>query len=238
MGGNTQWLRTTAGLLLFGLAFGYVEAAIVIYLDAIYLPLRAHFYPTLPETALFPLLSPDQLRSLGPEHITRLNIEIGREIATLLMLAGIALAIARNLRQWVAVFVVSFGIWDLAFYLFLKLLANFPASLLTWDLLFLVPVPWVGPVLAPVLVSVAMIAGGLTVLRYEYGGRPIHISVMQWSLMLLGALIILGAFVRDYRQVLGGGSLTEFHWGLFSVGLAIGMLAFAMAVRRSQRSTQ
>jgi hypothetical protein len=233
MDGKKQWWRITAGLLLFGLAFGYVEAAIVVYLDAIYLPLRAHFYPAVPETELFPLLSPDQLRSLSPEHITRLNIEIGREVATLLMLAGVALATTRNLREWAAAFVVSFGIWDLAFYLFLKLLANFPASLFTWDLLFLVPVPWVGPVLAPVLVSISMVLGGLTLLWHEYRGRSIHIGAMHWVFMLLGALLIIGAFVRDYSQVLSGGSVNEFHWALFSLGLAIGVLAFAVAFRRS-----
>jgi hypothetical protein len=231
---NTKWWRTTAGLLLFGLAFGYVEAAVVIYLDAIYVPLRAYFYPAVPKTELFPLLSIDQLRSLGPEHIARLKIEVGRELATLLTLAGVALGVTRNLREWVAAFLVSFGIWDLAFYVFLKLLANWPASLLTWDLLFLVPAPWVGPVLAPVLVSLSMILAGLTLLWHEYGGRPVQITGLHWSLILLGAVLIVGSFLRDYREVLRGGRpVNEFHWALFSGGLAIGLLAFAVAFRRS-----
>jgi hypothetical protein len=101
MGSNAKWWRIAAGLLLFGLAFGYVEAAIVVYLDAIYMPLRAHFYPAVPKTELFPILSPEQLRGLGAEHIARLNTEIFREVATLLMMAGVALAMARNLREWV-----------------------------------------------------------------------------------------------------------------------------------------
>jgi hypothetical protein len=233
MGGSRQWWRTTAGLLLFGLAFGYIEAAVVVYLNSIYLPLRAYFYPTIPKSELFPLLSLDQLRSLGPEHVTRLKIEVGRELATLLTLAGVALAITRSVREWVAAFLVGFGVWDLAYYLFLKMLMDWPASLLVWDLLFLIPAPWVGPVLAPVLVSISMILAGLTVLWQEYGGRPIQIAGMHWLFILLGGVLIVAAFVRDYRLVVQGGSVNEFHWGLFSVGLAIGLLAFAAAFRRS-----
>jgi hypothetical protein len=232
MGSKAQWWRTVAGLLLFGLAFGYVEAAVVIYLDAIYMPLRTQFYPALPRAELFPLLSPEQLRVLGAEHMTQLRTEIVREAATLLMMAGVALAIARNIREWVAVFVVSFGIWDVAFYLFLKLLSDWPASLLTWDLLFLVPAPWVGPVLAPVLVSVSMIVGGLIVLWREHGGRPVRITAIDWALMLCGAAIIIVAFVHDSREVLRGGIVKNFQWMLFSLGLAIGLITFGISVRR------
>ena len=83
----------------------------------------------------------DQLHEMGPEHVTRLKIELGREFATLLMLGGAALMVGRNLREWVAVFVACFGVWDIVFYLVLKALLNWPASLSTWDLLFLLPVP-------------------------------------------------------------------------------------------------
>jgi len=87
-----------------------VEAAVVVYLRSIYNPLRVHFYPGS-SSELFPLLSLEQLRILGPEHVARLKIEIGREIATLLMLAGAALTAARKSREWVAAFLVCFGIW-------------------------------------------------------------------------------------------------------------------------------
>ena len=87
------------------------------------------------------------------EQQKTLFIEIGREAATMLMLAAIALAVARNTRQWTAAFAIAFGVWDIVFYACLKLLLGWPASLFTWDILFLIPVPWVGPVLAPVLIS-------------------------------------------------------------------------------------
>jgi hypothetical protein len=232
MGSNVQWWRTVAGLLLFALAFGYVEAAVVTYLNAIYMPLRAHFYPALPKTELFPLLSLDQLRDSGAEYTTHLKTEVVRELATLLMLAGVALAMTRNLREWAAAFLVSFGTWDLSFYLFLNLLSNWPTSLLDWDLLFLVPLPWVGPILAPVLVSISMIVTGFIVWWREYGGRAVQISGMRWASILFGGLIIVVAFVYDYRLVLQGGVVRNFHWGLFSLGLAIGLVAFGSVFRR------
>jgi hypothetical protein len=232
MGSNVQWWRTVSGLLLFAFAFGYVEAAVVTYLNTIYMPLRAHFYPALPKTELFPLLSLDQLRASGAEYTTHLKTEVVREFATLLMMAGVALAATRNLRDWVAVFLVSFGTWDLSFYLFLNLLSNWPASLLDWDLLFLVPLPWVGPILAPVLVSISMIVAGLIVWWREYSGRAVQITRMHWASILFGGLIIVVAFVYDFRLVLQGGVVRNFHWALFSMGLAIGLIAFGTALRR------
>lgn len=217
------------GLALFAIAFGYVEAAVVAYLRSIYMPLRATFYPGS-SNELFPLLSLDQLRLIGPEHIVRLNIELGREVATLLMLAGVAIAATRKPREWFAAFVLCFGIWDLAFYAFLRVLLKWPESLLTWDILFLVPVPWVGPVLAPVLVSVSMVGGGLLVLWRDYANAPLAIGGVRWALILMGGLVILGAFIADFRNTATGGNPNAFHWGLFLAGEALAVLALASAV--------
>src|ERR1700685_2008159 len=191
--------RMIAGLALFAIAFGYVEAAVVAYLRAMYAPLRAQFYPGS-SNELLPLLSLDQLRILGPEHIMRLNIEPGRELATLLMLAGVAVAATHRPREWFAAFVLCFGIWDIAFYAFLKMLLSWPVSLLTWDILFLLPVPWVGPVWAPILVSVSMIGGGVVVLWREYGGRPVQIGVARWAFIVLGGAIVFAGFIADFRK--------------------------------------
>jgi hypothetical protein len=90
------------------------------------------------------------------------------------MLAAIALAVARNARQWTAAFAIAFGVWDIVFYACLKLLLGWPASLFTWDILFLIPVPWVGPVIAPVLVSLTMIAAGILVSMAGSGQRTLE----------------------------------------------------------------
>src|SRR5580704_4850605 len=121
--------RAVAALLLFGISFGYVEAAVVVYLRAIYDPIRQQIQPERKPGELFPLITSEQLAKAGPENPRRLAIEVGREAGTILMLAAIALAVARNLHQWFAAFAIVFGIWDIMFYIFLKLMIHWPESL-------------------------------------------------------------------------------------------------------------
>jgi hypothetical protein len=225
-----EWWRVIAGLVLFSVTFGYVEATVVAYIRSIYTPMRAHFYPGS-ANELFPLITLDQLRILGPEHILRFRAELGREFATLLMLASTGLIAARTVREWVAASLMCFGIWDITFYLSLKLLLHWPASLLTWDILFLVPVPWTGPVITPLLVSLSMVGSGLIVLWREYHGRPVYITAARWGLILLGGILIITAFVWDFRNTASGGSPHPFNWFLFLAGETIGLLSFASSLR-------
>jgi hypothetical protein len=211
--------------MIFGVAFGYVEAAVVAYLRALYDPLRAQFYPGT-SGQIFPLLTIEQLRQLGPEHIRLLETELGREAATLLMVAGAALLAARKGREFVAAFLVCFGVWDITFYLFLRILLHWPSSLLTWDVLFLIPVPWTGPVIAPVLVSLSMVVSGLVLLWREYAGMPLHLRLLQWGLIVLRGVLIVAAFVWDFRNTGSGGSPRSFNWALFVAGEAIGTSSF------------
>ncbi len=214
-------------LLLFGIAFGYLEGAVVCYLRALHEPARLHFYPHRNDSELFPLLTLDQLRAAAPEQQKILGIEVGREAATMLMLAAIALAVSRNRRQWLAAFAVAFGVWDIVFYLTLKLLLGWPASIMSWDILFLIPVPWVGPVITPVLVSLAMIAGGIWCLHREAARNPLRIRYWHTAGVLFGALVIIISFTLDYRNILAGGLPNPFHWGVFTLGMAIGAGFFA-----------
>lgn len=231
MASKGDWWRVVVGLIIFSVAFGYVEAAVVAYLRAMYAPLRAHFYPNAAAGELFPLLTLDQLSAIGPEHATRLKTELGREFATLAMLASVALIAARGAREWISAFVVCFGIWDIAFYAALKLLLGWPASLFTWDILFLLPVPWVGPVIAPILVSFSMIGAGLLVLWREYNGRPVQIAVPRWAAIILGGAIVVTAFMWDFRNTAMGRSPNPFNWTLFFLGEALGLFAFASTLR-------
>jgi len=142
------------------------------------------------------------------------------------------LAVAGDAGQWAAAFVIAFGTWDITFYLFLKLLLGWPASLFTWDILFLIPVPWVGPVLAPVLVSVAMIAAGIWHLRRGARGEPVRIGPAHWAGMLVGAAIILFAFAMDYKNVMAAGLPQPFHWSILGIGLVMGAGSYAHAAAR------
>jgi hypothetical protein len=221
--------RAFAALFLFGISFGYVEAAVVVYLRALYDPLRARLHPERSPHDLFPLLTPRQLADAGPENPRRLAIEIGREAATMVMLAAVALAVARNLQQWISALAIAFGVWDISFYAFLRLMVHWPESLRTWDILFLIPLPWVGPVWAPILVALSMIVCGVA--SFRMGG--VRLGAPHWAGVFTGALVIIAAFVWDFRNTMSGGLPNPFNWWLFAAGEVIGLIAFVAAVRRS-----
>jgi hypothetical protein len=225
--------QTLAALFLFGVSFGYVEAAVVAYLRAIYDPIRQQLHPERPKGDLFPLITPEQLRAAGgPENTRRLAIEIGREAATMLMLAAVGLAVARDSQQWLAAFLIGFGVWDISFYAFLRLIIDWPGSWLTWDLLFLLPVPWVGPVIAPILVSLTMIFCGVAALR-----RKIRIRALHWLAIISGGFIIILAFCWDFKNTSAGGLPNPFNWPLLGAGELAGVTGFLAAVRNSQTTS-
>ena len=222
------YTRTVIALLLFGASFGYVEAAAVSYMRSVFQPVRQRYYPARSLDDLFPLLSLDQVGAAEQAYLRLVYIEYVREAATLAMLAAVAIATGRSSGQSFAVFLIAFGVWDISFYAFLKLLIHWPASLLTWDVLFLVPVPWAGPVLAPLLVSLSMIGAGLLYLTRDSRGR-----VMRWSLLnrlgiLAGAVMVILTFTLDFRNISAGGIPHDFHWSLFLFGETIGLTSFLL----------
>lgn len=217
--------RTIVGLLLFGISFGYVEAAVVIYLRTIYDPIRRQIRPNHDAKDLFPLITPDQLHAAAPDRAGLLRIEVIREAATLVMLAAVALiAVVDGRTAWLPAFAVVFGAWDLFFYVFLRLLIGWPASLLTRDILFLIPVPWAAPVLAPVIVSLSIIGTGVAALVRRVRPRPMH-----WMGLVLGCGVILLSFMWDFRGISAGNMPRQFPWLLFACGEALGLGAFIHA---------
>jgi hypothetical protein len=234
-GDRRAFLRALTALLLFGVSFGYVEAVVVVYLRALYRPLHQRLYPASTPHDLFPIIPPERLRAEQPELTPYVVTELVREAATLLMLGAVGLATARNGRQWLAAFAIAFGLWDVFYYVSLNLLVGWPDSLLAWDLLFLLPVPWAGPVLAPVLIALSLVGGGTLVLRQEYAGRPFRLGRMHWVLLLGGGLVVITAFCWDFRNTLAGGVPNEFNWTLFALGGAVGVVAFLHAFGGSLR---
>ncbi|MES2731334.1 MAG: hypothetical protein V4714_06285 [Bacteroidota bacterium] len=163
---------------------GYLEAVVVIYLRALYYPGGFQF----------PLVPMDH--SLAA-------IEFWREAATLVMLAGVGFLFGRTRTQRLAGFLYSFAIWDLCYYLFLKIALDWPESVFTWDILFLIPVPWVGPVLAPCILSVTMIA--LAAVLYNQATTRVDSSIRRAESWLLtfGSLVVIASFIWGYvRYVL------------------------------------
>ncbi len=204
----------TAGVVLFAAAFGYVEAAVVIYLRAI----------AYPEGFAFPL------RPMAP---TLVLTEIGREAATLLMLLGVALATERRgHRRW-AVFALAFGVWDLVYYLVLKAVLGWPEGWLTWDVLFLIPAIWTGPVLAPVLVAVALVGAGLYLLAVPET-RPSPLGRRDWIAECAAGVAIVVAFLWNAPSAAAGEVPDRFPWPLFLAAYAAGLTVFVRACLRAR----
>lgn len=172
-------LRILLWVTAFAIAMGFLETAVVVYM-------RALLYPA---GFAFPLAPIPQQLALT---------EILREAATLIMLLGIGVLAGRNLVSRFAWFLYSFAIWDIFYYVFLKVLLNWPESWLTNDILFLIPTTWVGPVVTPVIVSATMILLSMIIVYYDSFKDKVRIIWTDWALLIVGSLVLILAFVWDY----------------------------------------
>lgn len=206
-----MWLRVV-NATVYAVAMAYLESAIVVYLRRLYYP----------QGFDFPLLIID---------IPTLLLELGREAATIVMLATVGIALGRTKVGKLASFLLLFGIWDIWYYIWLKIFLDWPASLLTWDVLFLIPVPWVGPVLAPVTVALTMIGMGLVLLRLEQRGPVLPAGKTVWLAQTVACLIVIVSFTMDVvPRLSNNGALlaqwtpTHYRWWMLILGqgLAIG----------------
>jgi hypothetical protein len=200
-------------LITFAVAMAYVESAVVVYLRTIYYP----------EGFGFPLV---------PMPPGMVAIEMGREAATLVMLLGLAMLAGADRWDRILVFCVGFGVWDIAYYMWLWVFLRWPPSPFTWDVLFLIPVPWIGPVIAPVIVSVVLIAGGLLLLRKRASGEPVGFSRSLQMLALAGGALVLGSFMLDFQVAVRQMEPVPFRWGLFGTGVALAVAAVVLALGR------
>lgn len=158
--GNSPRRTNLFVLVIFGVAFGFVEAAVVYYLRTL-----IHFDGNYAIPHYRVLLNLGFITFVSPAHSLLLNhrisdVEVTRESATLVMLASVAFVAARRWRQRVGAFLVCFACWDLAYYLFLRIVDDWPKSLLTRDVFFLIPVTWIGPVITPIVLSIAILIWG------------------------------------------------------------------------------
>lgn len=200
----------------------YVEAACVVYLWEI----------LYPEGFKFPLLL-----VVEKQYEMLVGIELGRELATMVMLAGCAIAAGRTKVQRVASFLFSFGVWDIFYYSWLRVMTElthfpvFPASLGTWDILFLLPVPWTGPVYAPMMVAATMVLIAVTLIFAERRGARIKPELRFWVIEAIAALMISGSFAWNYKRVFAGSVPSSYPWWLLVPGEIIAITAFIYIIR-------
>ena len=128
---------------------------------------------------------------------TLVGTEVFREVATIIMLLAPAALITRSALERFAWFCFGFGVWDIFYYVWLKVILGWPSSLASRDLLFLVPVPWVGPVWAPCVISLGLIAFAFVVLRGRSRNEQFKLDGWSWVLLLSGALLMIVSFTID-----------------------------------------
>jgi hypothetical protein len=180
---RTEILRTFLLLSTFSIAMAYLESAVVVYL-------RVIMYPEGFDFPLAPM----------PSGIA--VTEIFREAATVIMLLGAGYLGGRYFTQRFAWFIYCFAVWDIFYYVFLKILVQWPESLMTWDILFLIPTTWTGPVISPVIVSFTMILLAMVILIRGRKIDRVHIKRSEWILLITGSIILILAFTWDYSAFL------------------------------------
>ncbi len=209
---------------VYAVAMAFLEAAVVVYLRRIAgitdpaqgAPLDAY---------------------IGP-------IEVGREAATLVMLLAVGWIAGRKFQSRLGFTLIAFGVWDIFYYVWLRVFTGWPSSLLDPDILFLIPLPWWGPVIAPVLISLLMIACGVTLAAREGQGVRLRLDGPVWAALGLGLTAMLYAFMADAISILPASAAElsllgpgEFRWVVFLVGLGLAIAAIGrMAARKAAAS--
>ncbi len=203
----------------FGIAFGYIEAAVVVYL-------RAIFYP---DGFTFPL----ELFGIDPLQKRLLLTEIGREAATIVLIFTGAWLFARDFRRRAAYFLIIFAVWDIFYYVWLKALLDWPASIMDWDILFLIPVTWASPVLYPVLISILFLIFAVTILYLSSRNMPIQVTLLDWFAFFLSVLIMVVSFCIAGLHSAEQDFASWFYETVFTAGYLLGIAAFVRCVIRS-----
>jgi hypothetical protein len=205
----SNWKRWWV-VFTYAVAMAWVEAAVVLYLRTLVNrlePYQPHPFPIIGGLA---------------------QVEVAREAATLVMLLAVGILAGSTWRCRLGFAAIAFGIWDIFYYIFLKAMCGWPHSVLDWDILFLIPLPWWGPVLAPVSIALLLILWGTLASQFEHRPPPALSSIVSVGLGALGVVLGLGVFMADSlvaaRQ--GAEAVREvlpksFHWLLFCGALLL-----------------
>ena len=211
---------TAATVLAYAVAMAYLESAVVVYLTLALGGQVGELFPLRPAFETGDLIA----------------IEVGREAATLVMIAAAGLLAGRTSLERLAWAAVVFGAWDIGYYAWLNVFSGWPPSLATTDLLFLIPVPWVGPVWSPVAVSVALVGVGLVVARVIRSGRTVALSGRHWAAGIAGGLLVILSYTLGAGRVIDGGLPGPYPWPVFAAGMLLALAASVHVLRGARRT--
>ena len=181
-------------------------------------------------------------------------VEILREAATIIMLIGVGILSAKTDSLRFACILFCFAIWDIFYYIFLWLFLGWPQSFFTWDILFLIPVPWIGPVITPCIVSMTMILLASCIFYFHQSGLNTGLKIKEVIPFSVGSYIIILSFIWNYMRYINEGRSTEtanslsgehtmfsdilnyvpvdFNWFLFITGESILLLGIIILFKR------
>jgi len=197
----------------FSIAMAFLEAAVVVYLRRVY-------------------GITDLILQVPPFDAQIAAIEVGRELATLVMLLSIGWIAGETFQSKAGFAFITFGLWDIFYYIWLWVFIGWPQSILEPDLLFLIPLPWWGPVLSPVLIALLMVTGGIIAVIKTEKRQALHIDAWFWVCLISGVLILLYTFMADALMVfpadastLSGLKPSQFNWPVYFLGFGLGVIA-------------
>jgi hypothetical protein len=190
-----------AFLVVFAAAMAFVEAAVVIDLRAL-----------IGGGPLFPM------KDLPPQLLA---VEVAREIATLVMLLCAASLAVRGGARRLGAFLLAFAVWDIFYYLWLYVATGWPAGVTDWDILFLIPLPWVGPVWSVLLICAGMLAFSILFLKAPEDA-PFAPGASGWATGVAGAGAIVATYVLEWKKIgYGKGVPTAFSIPPFLLGILL-----------------
>ena len=209
-------------VVIFSVAFAYIESAVVVYLRAIFHP--AGF--------TFPLLG----FGIGPFGGRLMFTEIGREAATIVLIFTSAWLFGQSLQQRLAYFLVVFAVWDIFYYVWLKVLIGWPASIMDWDILFLIPVAWASPVLTPLIISVTLLLFAVIMLYFCSYGRRLKVTLIDRLALMLATSVVVVSLCIAGRYITKPDFQSHFYWPVFAAGYLLGIVVFLKCLLRSKYS--
>jgi hypothetical protein len=215
MGSQLSFRATASVVLAFAVAMAYLESAVVVYLTLALGGQVGEIFPLRPAIEAGELVA----------------IEVGREVATLLMIGTVGVLAGRTWVERLAWSAVVFGAWDIGYYAWLYVFAGWPPSLATTDLLFLIPVPWVGPVWSPAAVSVALVGVGLLAARTVRAGRPLVLKRWHWAAGIAGGALVILSWTIDAGRLADEGLPGPYPWPIFAAGMLLALVAAFDALR-------